>query len=239
MLSLPINVRTLAGAVALGTVLVATGACGGSDGEDAADDPTTSATPSSPAPTESEPTEVATDDPESPDVPGGVVMVGDKSVMLDGFIGVRIPEGWSITSADVPLLSATPAGEPETELDASALAQSLVLNPDASPRGATFSLVHYEHSDSVPDLGRFSSAVVDLLSGDGSQIADPSEATIGGQTALLHQVKSASGANGVMVALKSGEEYFFILSLVSETAYAEEVGEMLTSVSFVPEALHG
>ena len=198
--------------------------------------------PSTPAPTESEPTseptDVATEDPEpeSPDVPGGVVLVGDKSVMLDGFVGVRIPEGWSITAAEVPLLSSAPPGE--TDLDASALAQSLVINPDASPRGATFSLVHYEHSNVVPSLGRFDSAVADLLSGDGSQIADSSEVTIGGQGALLHQVKSASGANGVLVTLKSGDEYFFILSLVSESAYAADTGEMLSSVSFVPEALH-
>ena len=164
-------------------------------------------------------------------------MVGDKSVFLDGFFGVRVPAGWSVTSADVPLLSTTPPGG-ETDLDPDALTQSLILNPDASPRGATFALVHYEHSDSVPSLDRFTPAVVKLLSGDGSEIGEPSEVTIGKQPGRLHQVTSASGAKGILVTLKAGDEYFFLLSLASESAYAGDAAEMLGSVSMVPEALH-
>lgn len=236
----------LAGVVA--AVLVSAGCGGGSDdspgtalsGESL---PTASESPTSEAPTEDPVTPSPSPAPEAPeetdaaDVPGGVVMVGDKSVFLDGFFGVRLPEGWSVTSAEVPLRSVTPEGG-ETELDASALSQSLVLNPDASPRGATLALVHYEHSDSVPDLVRFSTAVVDLLSGDGSQIGESSEVTIGKQPGRLHQVTSSSGSNGVLITLRAADEYFFLLSLAAESEYAGDTAELLGSISMVPEALH-
>ena len=217
--------------------------CGGSSGGSVADpvpDQTSSTSAPSPEATPEpspEASPVVTEPADGTDLPGGLLMVGDKSVYLDGFFGVRVPEGWSATLAEVPLLSTTPPGG-ETELDASALSQSLVLNPEARPRGATLSLVHYEHSDSVPDLDRFTPAIVDLLSGDGSTIGDSSEVTIGKQPGRLHQVTSASGANGVMVTLRAGDEYFFILSLAADTSYAGDVGNMLASISMVPEALH-
>ncbi|MAS55754.1 MAG: hypothetical protein CMJ44_14225 [Pimelobacter sp.] len=217
--------------------------CGGSSGGSVADpvpDQTSSTSAPSPEATPEpspEASPVVTEPADGTDLPGGLLMVGDKSVYLDGFFGVRVPERWSATLAEVPLLSTTPPGG-ESELDASALSQSLVLNPEASPRGATLSLVHYEHSDSVPDLDRFTPAIADLLSGDGSTIGDSSEVTIGKQPGRLHQVTSASGANGVMVTLRAGDEYFFILSLAADTSYAGDVGDMLASISMVPEALH-
>jgi len=161
--------------------------------------------------------------------------VRGKTILLDGFIGVAIPAGWSVTSQETPRLSSTPG--PETELDDDALVQALVLNPDDSPRGATFSLVHYEHSDRVPSLDLFGEAIVDLLAGDGSQIGEADDVTIGGQDGYLHQVTSASGANGVLVIFESGGEYFFIISIVSDTDYATDAGELLASLSFEPDAL--
>ncbi|MDE0774676.1 MAG: hypothetical protein OSB43_00185 [Nocardioides sp.] len=231
-----------AGLAALTAAVLLSG-CGGSSGGSVADpipDQTSSTSAPSPEATPEpspEASPVVTEPADGTDLPGGLLMVGDKSVYLDGFFGVRVPEGWSATLAEVPLLSTTPPGG-ETELDASALSQSLVLNPEASPRGATLSLVHYEHSDSVPDLDRFTPAIVDLLSGDGSTIGGSSEVTIGKQPGRLHQVTSASGANGVMVTLRAGDEYFFILSLAADTSYAGDVGDMLASISMVPEALH-
>jgi hypothetical protein len=232
--------------LAAGVVVIAalTGAaCGASGGDTAEADATTTTAEAEPAtttttepPTTTSTTEAEPEPQEPSGDDDGVVMVGDKSVMLDGFIGVRIPAGWSITSSRPLEPSSSPPGG-ETELDTDALVQALVINPVDAPRGASFVLVHYEHSDSVPDLDRFTEAVTGLLSGDGSTIGAAKEATIGSQPGRLHQVKSASGMNGVLITLESGDEFFFLLSLVADQAYAADAGDMIASVSLVPEAL--
>jgi hypothetical protein len=234
-------VRPLLAGIALAVAVLGGVGCGasGSDTAEADAATTTTAEPTTTT-TEAPAATTTTTEPEPEPEPsgddGGVVMVGDKSVMLDGFIGVRIPDGWSITSSRPLEPSSSPPGG-ETELDTDALVQALVINPDDAPRGASFVLVHYEHSDSVPDLDRFTEAVTGLLSGDGSTIGAAKEATIGSQPARLHQVQSASGMNGVLITLESGGEFFFLLSLVDDQTYAADAGDMIASVSLVPEAL--
>ena len=233
--------RPLLAAAAVGVAALAGAGCGASGSDSAEADATTTTVEPTTTTTTEPPTTTTEVEPEpEPEEPsgddGGVLMVGDKSVMLDGFIGVRIPQGWSITSSRALEPSSSPAGG-ETELDPDALVQALVINPDDAPRGASFVLVHYQHSDSVPDLDLFTEAVTGLLSGDGSKIGAAKEAAIGSQPARLHQVQSASGTNGVLITLQSGSEYFFLLSLVADQAYADDAGAMIASVSFVPEAL--
>ena len=209
--------RTLPIALAV-LLVVAAGCSGGDDDSSAADPPPPSTTESTVRPTSTEP----------PDD-------GDETVLLDGFLTVSLPPGWGVAVEEPVEISVD--SPPETDLDADALDQVVVLNPDEDSRAATFALVHYSHSDKVPGLEPFDAAVSELLAGDGSTIEEPSEASFGGQEALLHEVRSASGANGVLVTLVSGGEYFFVLSLADDPDQAEAAATLLTSVRFDPDAL--
>jgi hypothetical protein len=231
--------RTLA-IVACSSLALVASACGGSGGSDADDEATPTTTEAPATTTTTEPATTTTEaepEPEPDDEGTGadVVMVGDKSVVLDGFFGVVIPDGWEITSAATPRRSSGTVGE--TELDVDSLVQALVLNPEADPDAATFSLVHYQHSDAVPGLAEFTTSIQELLAADGSQITEPQEATLGGQQALLHQVQTTEGTTGLMVTLEVDGEYFFIVSLVPDKSFSTDTASMLTSVSFEPAAL--
>ncbi len=235
------------------TAALAAAACGGDGDSDLAldadavttttEDATTTTEDEAPT-TTSEPTTTTTeadpepvgDDPADGDIPGGSFMVGAKTVLLDGFIGVDIPEGWQISGASVPLLSETEGTE--TELDEDALQPVLELTPLADPEAAGFTLVHYMHSDKVPDLGLFSTAIRDYAAQDGSEVSEPREATIGGQSAMLHTITLTNGTTGLLIPLVSGPEYFFIISLVPDKSYSDDAAAIVTSLSFVPEVLH-
>ena len=234
--------RRLRSLTVFAALTLAVAACGGSD-DSASDDTEPETTETTEAPEETTttaPTKTTQTTEEAPDdgeIPGGSMMLGDKTILLDGFFGVEIPAGWSVTSAEVPMPSSAPPGE--TELDPDALRQALVINPDAAPRDATFSLVHYQHSDAVPDLAAFDEAIVGLLSGDGSTITEGQGSSIGGQESVLHQVQSAQGQTGLLVSLVTGGEYFFIISLIGDPSYSSDTANMLTTSSFVPEVLFG
>lgn len=233
----PRTARILA-IVACSSLALVASACGGGGGSDAdgGEAPTTTEATATTTTTEAATTTTeAEPEPEPEDTGAEVVMVGDKSVVLDGFFGVEIPEGWEITSAATPKRSSGTEGE--TELDADALVQALVMNPEADPEAATFSLVHYQHSDAVPGLAEFTTSIQELLAADGSKITEPQEATLGGQQALLHQVQTTDGTTGLLVTMEVDGEFFFIVSLVPDKSFSTDTASMLTSVSFEPAAL--
>jgi hypothetical protein len=149
---------------------------------------------------------------------------------------VEIPEGWSVSTARPLEVSFTPEGG-ETELDVDAIAQALVISTDADPRAGTFAVAHYEHSPAVPDLDSFSAAVVELLAADGSQITEPQASQIGGQESRLHQVATATGANGVQITMACGGDYFFLVALVEDPDLSDAIAALIGSLSFDPDAL--
>jgi hypothetical protein len=231
--------RSARSAALIAASFLALAACGGGgDDDEAAEETTTTEVEETTTTEVEETTTTEATEPADDEIPGGVEVLGAKSILLDGFFGVEIPDGWSITSAEVPTPSSSPAGG-ETELDPDALVQALVVNPDAAPTDATFSLVHYQHSDSVPDLAAFDEAIVGLLSGDGSTITEGQASSIGGQESILHQVRSAQGQTGLLVSIVTGGEYFFIVSLIGDPSYSTDTANMLTTSSFVPEVLFG
>lgn len=233
-------------AVIVATALVA---CGGDDDSAADDETTTTEAPSTteenevddepeePADDEGEPT----DDEQTAAVPGAeadptATMLGDKAILLDGFFGVRIPEGWSVSTATPIERSVSPPGG-ETEGDPDAIEQVLVIGPADDPAAATFALLHYSHSDSVPDLARFTEGMLSILGADGTRFTEGQEARIGGQQAILRQLETPAGDNGVLVTLTTGDEYFAIVSIVVDDAYAADAGDLIASVSIEPSAI--
>ena len=225
---MPAPSRPLAAVLAVAALSLA--ACGGGDADDAdaADEPTTT-------------TEAPTTTTEAVAVPGAeadptATLLGGKAILLDGFLGVRIPEGWSVTTATPVEASESPPGG-ETAADPDAIDQVLVIGPEADPMAATFALLHYSHSDSVPDLERFTEGILPILGADGTRFTEGEDARIGGQEARLHQLETPEGANGVVVTMTTGEEYFVVLSIVSDDAYAPQAGDLLASVSVEPSAI--
>ncbi len=222
------------------TILVALAvtltACGGDD--DTASDEVTTTTEDATTTTEEATT---TTEVESSGVPGAdadptAVLLGDKAILLDGFFGLRIPAGWEISTAVVPEPSTTPPGG-ETEVDTDAIDQVLVLGPADDPRAATFALLHYSHSDSVPGLPQFTDGILGVVGADGTTFTEGQSARIGGQEAVLHQLETPDGDNGLFITLQAGGEYFFILSIVSDDSYAADTGDLIASISMVPEAI--
>ena len=191
---------------------------------------------------EDEPDEDApADDDETAAVPGAeadptATMLGDKAILLDGFLGVRIPDGWSVSTARPIEPSVSPPGG-ETEGDPDAIEQVLVIGPEDDPTAATFALLHYTHSDSVPDLARFTEGMLPILGADGTRFTEGQEARIGGQQAILQQLETPAGDNGVLVTLTTGDEYFAILSVVVDDLHAADAGDLLASVSIEPAAI--
>lgn len=222
------------GALAVTTLFVTS--CSASTKDTAAAPTTTSAPATTLAPVTTEATTTTIAEEPGQDLPGGLETVGDKSVLLDGFIGVRIPDGWEITETKVPLASQTEGAE--TDLDTSALDKVLGIEPANTSGAATFSLVHYSHSDKVPNFGEFAKAVRKFAESDGGTVSEPKESRLGGQQAVLHQIKTAKGHNGVLIPFQSGDEYFFILSLVNDTSFSKEAASIISSLSFEPDALH-
>ncbi|WP_436794236.1 hypothetical protein [Actinospongicola halichondriae] len=225
--------------------LVFVAACGGDDSsaDDADDRETTTTEDDTTETTEAPDTTLAEPEPEpAEDAVRGAeadptaVLLGDKAILLDGFFGVRIPDGWEVSTAVVPEPSVSPAGG-ETEVDTDAIEQVLVIGPAADPRAATFALLHYTHSDSVPDLERFTDGIKGVLGADGTQFTEGQSASIGGQDAILHQLQTPDGDNGLFVSMHAGDEYFFIVSIVSDDSYAAGTADMLSSVSVVPAAI--
>lgn len=245
----PLHLRLLLALTAAALVLAA---CGGDDDDASATTTTEQATTTTTAEEEDgdDPEDEPTDDPDldpaDADPSAGEVagadadptafLLGDKAILLDGFIGVRIPDGWAVSVASPPETSVSPAGG-ETEVDVDAIDQSLVIGPEEDPRAATFSLLHYSHSDSVPGLDEFDAGILGVLGGDGTQFTEGQSAEIGGQAALLHQLQTPDGDNGVVITLTTGTEYFFILSIVSDDSYAADAGDLVASVSFEPAAI--
>ncbi|MDE0804128.1 MAG: hypothetical protein OSA99_12480 [Acidimicrobiales bacterium] len=181
------------------------------------------------------------DDQGAADVPGAeadptATMLGDKAILLDGLLGVRIPAGWAVSTATVPEPSVSPAGG-ETEVDTDAIDQVLVMGPEEDPRAATFALLHYSHSDSVPGLTEFTDGIRGVLGADGTKFTEGQSARIGGQDAVLHQLQTPDGDSGVYISLLAGDEYFFIVSIVSDGAYADDAGDLVASISFEPAAI--
>ena len=170
------------------------------------------------------------------DLPGGQVRMGEKTIMLDGFIGVKVPDSWKVTSTKVPLSSQTDGSE--TELDTSALERVLAISPTDDPEAATFALIHYAHSDKVPGFEEFATAVRKFAVGKSGTASEAKESRIGGQKATLQQITYASGNNGVLIPFQAGDEYFFILALVSDKSYSDDAAAIITSLSLEPEALH-
>lgn len=216
---------------------VALVACGGDDDSVSDEETTTTEAPSTTdtVGAENEPAD------EAAGVPGAeadptATMLGDKAILLDGFLGVRIPEGWSVSTATPIEPSVSPPGG-ETEGDPDAIEQVLVIGPEAEPAAATFALLHYSHSDSVPDLARFTEGLLPILGADGTRFTEGQEARIGGQQAILQQLETPGGANGVLVTLTTGDEYFAMLSIVVDDAYAADAGDLLASVSIEPAAI--
>lgn len=220
-------------------------ACGGDDDTDAdaAPDETTTTvedtdTTTTTADADPEP------DPDGDDtaaVPGAeadptAFLVDDKAILLDGLFGVRIPDGWAVSTATVPEPSVSPAGG-ETEVDTDAIDQILVIGPEDDPRAATFALLHYSHSDSVPGLPQFTEGIRGVLGADGTQFTEGQSARIGGQDALLHQLQTPDGDNGLYISLLAGDEYFFIVSIVSDDTYADDAGALVASISIEPAAI--
>lgn len=224
---------------------VALVACGGDD-DVASDDDTTATTEASSTTAadeaEDEPDEDApADDDETAAVPGAeadptATMLGDKAILLDGFLGVRIPDGWSVSTARPIEPSVSPPGG-ETEGDPDAIEQVLVIGPEDDPTAATFALLHYTHSDSVPDLARFTEGMLPILGADGTRFTEGQEARIGRQQAILQQLETPAGDNGVLVTLTTGDEYFAILSVVVDDLHAADAGDLLASVSIEPAAI--
>jgi hypothetical protein len=207
--------------VALVVVLAAAG-CSSSDDTAASEEPTTTTE----ATTTTEDSTDATDSDES-----GAV----SEVLLDGFIELEIPDGWEVTTEETPQLSAD--SPPETDLDTDALTQVLVVSPPDPRETATFSLIHYEHSDQVPDSELFSTAVADMFTSAGDEVGEPRELTIGGQSGFFYEVTSKSGSDGVFIVFQSGGEYFFVLSLVTDPDYADDAASLLGGIALDPEAL--
>lgn len=239
-MTIPIRSIRMLVAVAAAVVLVA---CGGDDDSASDDETTTTEVPPTTVTDEAddEPDEPADEDGETAAVPGAeadptATMLGDKAILLDGFIGVRIPEGWSVSTATPIEPSVSPPGG-ETEGDPDAIEQVLVIGPGDDPVAATFALLHYTHSDSVPDLARFTEGILPILGADGTRFTDGQEARIGGQQAILQQLETPGGDNGVLVTLTTGEEYFAILSIVVDDAYAADAGDLIASVSIEPAAI--
>lgn len=239
------SIRTCALGALAATALVVT-SCGSSGGDSSSEDttPTTVATETTEAPdtteapatTEAPDTTIEDGPTEGDDIPGGLIMMGDKSILLDGFIGMDIPEGWEIVEAQVPLTSETEGDE--TELDIEAIQRVLVLGPVDDPGGASFVVAHYTHSDKVPEFALFSKAIGDFAAADGGTVSEPQASRIGGQEAALYQVATPDGDTGLVIPFQAGDEYFFIFSLVPDKSYAADTAAIVTSLSLEPGALH-
>lgn len=244
---IPSSRAPLAALLAAGVLLAA---CGGDDDETSdattttVDEPETTTTvgeddgadedldeDTDPAPTGNDTAAVpgAEEDPTA-------YLLDDKAILLDGFLGVRIPDGWAVTTAVAPEPSVSPPGG-ETEVDPDAIDQLLVIGPEADPRAATFALLQYSHSDSVPGLVEFTAGIQGLLGADGTQFTEAQTARIGGQEALLHQLQQPDGDNGIFVTLVADGEYFFLLSIVSDDGYADDAGDLIASISLEPAAI--
>lgn len=234
-------VRLALAALVLAGITLA--ACGGDDDDERADATTTTTVEDAGT------TTTTVDDEPEPDpdgndtaaVPGAeadptAFSIDGKAILLDGLFGVRIPEGWAVSTAVVPEPSVSPPGG-ETEVDTDAIDQVLVLGPEEDPRAATFALLHYSHSDSVPGLPQFTEGIMGVLGADGTQFTEGQSARIGGQEAVLHQLQTPDGDNGVYISLLAGDEYFFIVSIVSDDTYADDAGDLIASISIEPAAI--